>query len=414
MKGDKKKIILISTLLVILILILLFFTFCSKKGENSDLVFSSDKGVNQPILAEEMKAIKWDGKDWVEVQDPKTDDSWYDYKKTSNDDTSQWANSKTEDGSMWVWIPRFAYKINNNKTEIIFLQKDTNKNTNMEEISKDYTVHPSFTGNVEAGGWEKEISGFWVSKFEAGKEDDKLVFKPNMFSYNNINIGEAYKLSKDLPYKDADPHMIKASEWGAVAYLAISPYGRNGIEVSSNNTKYIINENESTSVTAGGNGTDGLANTEFDALTKNANQSTTGNVYGVYDMAGGLWERSSAYINNGNANLMKNGKALLEDGSAGKSNKYKTVYMYDEKEDTNEANYNLNKKVIGDAIFETSNGLGEKAWFGDYSSFMFNEAPFLHRGGSTNNKSGVGIFAFSNTPGQAAYVLGFRCTLITE
>ncbi|KAF0092500.1 MAG: Uncharacterized protein FD141_684 [Fusobacteria bacterium] len=208
--------------------------------------------------------------------------------------------------------------------------------------------------------------------------------------------------------------MIKASEWGAVAYLAISPYGRNGIEVSSNNTKHIINENESTSVTSGGNGTDGLASAEFDALTKNANQSTTGNVYGVYDMSGGLWERSSAYINNGNANLSKNGKALLDDGSPDKSNKYKTVYMYDKKEDTNEAKYNLNKKVIGDAIFETSNGLGEKAWFGDYSSFMFNEAPFLHRGGSTNNKSGVGIFAFSNTPGQAAYVLGFRCTLITE
>ena len=24
----------------------------------------------------------------------------------------KWANAKTQDGSMWVWIPRFAYRVN--------------------------------------------------------------------------------------------------------------------------------------------------------------------------------------------------------------------------------------------------------------------------------------------------------------
>ena len=31
--------------------------------------------------------------------------NWYDYDK------KQWANAKTLDGSYWVWIPRYAYKI---------------------------------------------------------------------------------------------------------------------------------------------------------------------------------------------------------------------------------------------------------------------------------------------------------------
>ena len=26
-------------------------------------------------------------------------------------ENKKWANAKTEDGSMWVWIPRYAYKV---------------------------------------------------------------------------------------------------------------------------------------------------------------------------------------------------------------------------------------------------------------------------------------------------------------
>ncbi len=404
MNRNKKKTISILMFLIVIILILLFVTFCSKQEKEAGSSYSEIEGVNKPSLTDGMKAVKWDGNDWVEVNNPDTDTSWYDYKKKDN---SEWANAKTNDGSMWVWIPRYAYKISNNKVDIIFLENNSMATTN------DYIVHPSFTNKVNEGGWDSEILGFWVSKFEAGKDSNKLVFKPNVYSYNNITIGEAYNSCKNLNYKDADPHMIKSSEWGAVAYLAISQYGRNGVEVSSNNTKVIINETNSTCVTAGGNGIDALATAEKEALTSNSNQSTTGNVYGVYDMAGGLWERVAAYINNGNDNL-KNGKSILENGNPDKSNKYKTVYNYNRNNDTNEFNYNLNKNIKGDAIFETSTGLGEKAWFSDYSSFMFENAPFLHRGGGSNNTTGVGIFAFSNTPGQSGVVLGFRCTIVMK
>lgn len=406
MNLNRKKSITIVMFLIILSIIVLFVTFCSRKEEVTKSSYSDAEGVNKPALVNGMKAVKWDGNEWVEVNEPDKNTSWYDYKKKDN---NEWANAKTADGSMWVWIPRYAYKIVDNKVEIIFL-----KNTDKKNYS-DYIIHPSFTDKVNDGGWDSNISGFWISKFEAGKESDKLVFLPNKYSYNNITISDSYDMCKNSGYNESYPHLIKSSEWGAVAYLAVSQYGRDGVEVSSNNTKVILSDINSTSVTAGGNGIDGLATSEKEALINNANQSTTGNIYGVYDMAGGMWERVAAYINNSNDNL-KNGKSLLEDGSANESNKYKTVYAYNKNTDKNEDNYNTNKNVKGDAIFETSNGIGngEQSWFGDYSSFMTGNSPFLHRGGSTNNTTGVGIFAFSNTPGQSAVVLGFRCSIVME
>ena len=65
---------------------------------------SFDGKVNSPKLAKGMTAITWDEKSqqWVE---PETNEEWYNY------DEKKWANAQTADGSYWVWIPRYAYKI---------------------------------------------------------------------------------------------------------------------------------------------------------------------------------------------------------------------------------------------------------------------------------------------------------------
>jgi len=434
------------------------------KSSNDIVNFVESKGINKPELVDGMIAVKWVENNWVEISDPDSDTTWYDYtEQTESIDgkTSHWANAKTKDGSMWVWIPRYAYKINNDSSftvpiiDIVFLKGNTNNIANGTKISSEYTVHPSFINNVDIGGWDSEITGFWVSKYEAGfgvieqgdknvvsnisflgevnnkyygavkSESPKIifpVFKANKYSYNYIDIGSSYNISKELnsndnPYglntKDSDPHMIKNSEWGCVAYLSHSKYGRNGNEIKVNNSKIVITSDVTYAVTAGGNGKDGFAKDEKEAITNNSDQSTTGNVYGVYDMSGGVWERVSAYINNGNENLLKYGKNILEDGIPEKSSKYKTVYNFDNNNDANESNYNLanNKIIKGDAIFETSNGIGSKSWFEDYSSFMFLNAPWLHRGGTYSNTTGAGTFAFSNTDGKAYGTLGFRCVI---
>lgn len=95
---------------------------------------------------------------------------------------NKWANATTADGSLWVWIPRFAYKITEGyhsksagKIEVAFL--DTNNNflngetgtviLNPRETgagTEKWLVHPAFTANATNGGGFGEIEGLWVRK----------------------------------------------------------------------------------------------------------------------------------------------------------------------------------------------------------------------------------------------------------
>ncbi len=172
----------------------------SQKDELRDLVsleqqidealgqtFIIEKGVNKPVLTTGMKAIKFtDPSESAkgEIRDSSVNDAgWYDYN------SQKWANAQTEDGSMWVWIPRYAYRVNNNQTfDIKFLIGTTDnyydetgkiqtakRCKNVDELvdtKTGYTVHPAFTNETAIdfrnGGWDKELTGIWVAKFEAG------------------------------------------------------------------------------------------------------------------------------------------------------------------------------------------------------------------------------------------------------
>ena len=112
------------------------------------------------------------------------ENNWYNYEE------KRWANVKLEDGSMFVWIPRFAYKINSadNTIDVRFLEgtsdtyydDDGNPQKALRVTSKDevadttsnYYVHPAFTNESSIdyanGGWDSELTGIWVAKFEAG------------------------------------------------------------------------------------------------------------------------------------------------------------------------------------------------------------------------------------------------------
>ena len=131
--------------------------------------------VNKPKLLEGMTPIKFtEATQTAEGQTITTnedDENWYNYT------SKKWANAKTKDGSMWVWIPRFAYKItyytddtkqtiSNTKTsygsiDVVFLIGTTDnyydengsiktaqrQKTSSQTINStlDYTVHPAFT-----------------------------------------------------------------------------------------------------------------------------------------------------------------------------------------------------------------------------------------------------------------------------
>ena len=498
--------------------------------------------VNKPKLMTGMTAIKFNepagdekAKEGSTIKTTDTDAAWYDY------DAKKWANAQTQDESMWVWIPRFAYKVVYNdsndkskggKFDVVFLigttdnyydekgnlktaQRQTKENETIETDSTKtdkYTVHPAFTNessiNYANGGWDKELTGIWVSKFEAGfasgnnrvtptassvkytqasawvggtelsstdnvgtarnyldgeygtKSGSTYTFKNGTapaikyptfqgvtYSMNYINHNDAFNISKALTESDniyglssssTDSHMMKNSEWGAVAYLSQSKYGLNGTNIYINNAN-LRNSEQSVYAITGCAGATEDANSVATTISAINNRtasgvyvwtqksgtkaSTTGTIYGIYDMSGGTWERTAGLVNNGNENLAKNGQSLLNTLNDGKSSKYVTVYPFDSSVDKNganidtasEANWKVNTKIYGDGIRETSTAGTEKtSWYGDSSYFSTMGFPFSRRGGLLWNGEGAGLFSFYRLNGTGDYVVGFRSVLVTQ
>ena len=188
--------------------------------------------------------------------------------------------------------------------------------------------------------------GIWVGKFESSGSSSKVTIIPNTNSLRSINVGDIFtacqgvKSTYDLA---GDSHMMKNTEWGAVAYLAESKYGRNGTEIGMNSTNY----------------TTGQGN-----YVAYANQSTTGNVYGIYDMNGTTWEYVAGVLD-----------SKLSNGSyydfTETDTKYYNIY----------ASYNESKKIKGDAVYETStSNTGSTSWHQDSSDFVYSSSPVFRRG----------------------------------
>ena len=179
--------------------------------------------------------------------------------------------------------------------------------------------------------------------------------------------------------------MMKNSEWGAVAYLTQSTFGKNE-EVWINNSGSYITGSAGNSVSASGN----TGTTNDYTSTQGQEASTTGNVTGIYDMSGGAWEYVAGYVNNGNGNLTSYGSSLVNGASYTKD-----VYSVGSS-DSYSNNYTANASVYGDAVYETSSsGSGTTSWNSDYSNFPYTSIPFFGRGGYYDDNTGAGVFAFS-------------------
>ena len=99
------------------------------------------------------------------IEDGDTTYTWYDYANRT------WANIKTTANgyeAWWVWIPRYAYKINEttdttNPEDIDIIYVDTDNKPLKEEyggvLPEGYQVHPAFTT-------DKELKGIWVAKYD--------------------------------------------------------------------------------------------------------------------------------------------------------------------------------------------------------------------------------------------------------
>ena len=126
----------------------------------------------QPTLSDDMTPIYWDENNML-VETDESNDNWFDY------DMGKWANAVTSDGSYWVWIPRFEYKIT--YTDESYYGQGGNIDikiipTSQTTADEGYIIHPAFTNetstNYANGGWNSEISGFWAAKFEMSMEEN--------------------------------------------------------------------------------------------------------------------------------------------------------------------------------------------------------------------------------------------------
>jgi len=458
--------------------------------------WSEKNKVNKPNLVNTgLTAVTINGNGTYGVPDIEKD-SWYSYDGVTN----KWANARTKDGSLWVWVPRFAYKITykdeTNKTsggkiDVVFLQGTTNLDCNGKNVTAStyvdesgatgaYIVHPAFqdgSDNGYANGeWDKEIPGFWMAKFEAGYTgnagdansavDSNIgytstlswiteqpiqdlnynyygeravgikikypTFQANRASVNHIWAAEAYDLCMDIKnathvygLKNMDSHMTKNSEWGAVAYLAYSKYGTNGKEVVLNNvslnnsinTVYAVTGYAATSATGEGANKvittwDKIQNGTQDGnwlTVQGQTASTTGNIYGIYDMSGGVSEWTSGYI-------ASEGNYEVRGGNIkGESNKYKSKYSGVSETATDNYNENINTTRLGEAIWETSTELGgAKSWNTDGSVFLDTSRPFTLRGGTFTGAYRAGMFYFAGEYGAGLFYTGFRAILIAK
>lgn len=372
-----------------------------------------------PVLLGNMKPLKLNsaGTDFETT----TQANWgYNYVAgtgTTTNTNSYWANAQTTDTSMWVWIPRYAYKITYYDTDgttilgyscargIVNTEGGVvEENAEGIQTVGDYIVHPAFTENANTGGGFGKIKGLWVAKFETTGSITTPSVIPEKSSVRSQTINAMYKAGKTATFGETQGtlqnHMMKNSEWGACVYLAHSQYGTNGAK---------IDKNTSSSYYVGG------SNTKATIYTTNVTQSTTHNPYGVYDLNGGAYEYVASYVNNGASNLTTyGGTTSSEDlfgteGEQGTSTAYKTVYSGT---GSASADYSTNSNVRGDAVYETSKSysISTGSWFLSTSGFPDSGYPFFLRGGYCYSSS-AGSFFFNGNTGVSDSGGSFRVVL---
>ncbi len=348
-----------------------------------------NSGANKPILYTKMIPVVYDGTKWVYSDGTQT--NWYNYTD------KQWANAVVlnsgvtknvgdevteEDVALWyVWLPRYKYKKFSNtpkKQEIsVTFENGTSTTGTGENVT-----HPAFTfGNTE-------LTGFWVGKFEISTTDSTcnssassancnkvltMTIKPNVSSWRYATISNHFTSIQNAKttygISNADSHMMKNMEWGAVAYLKQSKYGLGTTDIAVNtNSSYYT-----------GGGTS-------DAYKTNVAQSTTGNIYGVYDMSGGAVE-----------SVMGNYNDIIS--MAGFSSMPAAKY-YDK--------YTSSTGKTGDATTETS------GWYGDSTGFLDSSFTWYGRGGDNASDTYAGLFAFDNCGGADCYNPSARAVLSAQ
>lgn len=311
--------------------------------------------------------------------------------------------------TMWVWIPRFS------ATSSESYNGGTSASPgafNIKFVSTKEKAHDAFTlGSTE-------LSGFWASKFEPSSNTSctaatgsssagcdlttiSPLIKPNMTSWRGARVSTFYTVGTKMKNSgniyglstSTDTHMMKNSEWAAIAYLTQSLYGRctsstSCVDVTINNCSTYKTGIAGDTVDASSSSTTCTDSNNKYKTTKGVLASTTGNVYGIYDMVGGSWE---SVMGNYSSTIDASGFSSLP--SLQYLNTYTTTDAY-------------TTAGLQHALEETS------GWYGNTYTFPSSSNTWVSRSGGYANTTYAGLFyTYDGYTGKASVDASTRYTL---
>ena len=350
----------------------------------------------------------------------------------------------------FVWIPRYSYKVWQYEGIADTVKEQTIDikfvDTNTKELATkngEYYTHPAFTFGI------KELAGIWVGKFETSTDTtDTCYTTPNVTNCTYDKVTPRIVPTVDsLRYQTVsnefqtalkfaggsmtnnvvsfngstfyglttatDSHMMKNSEWGAVAYLSHSKYGINA-EIRKNNFMESSSNKYRTSTGCGADSANANTGTTVTTCaipygtpsneTYPYPQSTTGNISGIFDMSGGANE----YVMGNWGNTTKSSGFA----AAWFTNNSKYYNLYDSSTFAGDSSTNFTFCTLatcgGHALNET------KSWYSDNAYFVYSSFPWTNSGGYASNSTNAGAFYVNNSAGRGYYFYSFRGVLVAS
>ena len=436
-----------------------------------------------PVLKEELIPVTIEADGTVKKADIGSE--WYSYEKKN------WANAvilfdESEDylagevipeeeiESYFVWIPKYRYQLWDLGQYDSVTEIDTTKVHEIPIIFGDYTtlderegecttpMESGATGNCNIGDYMTHpaflsipSTGFWVGKFETGyqgatsmteakqniNDSSKIIVKPNVYSWRGIQVANAFYSSYNYK-RDLDSHMMKNTEWGAVAYLQHSAYGSSTSVRQNNNGYRITGYQANNEPTCGYTGTNEECNISCDDETCNTAYpnsdlaSTTGNISGIYDMSGGALEYMMAFLKDNAGNFIIGSNSSNHSGFNGvlgcptcdgdisgiieittganlPNSKYYDVYS------SSTLTTAYNRRKLGDATGEMGSFNSAvysqtkryiSSWYSDLAHFPIQNSPFFVRSGGVSDGINTGMFSFFPWEGNEGEI-SFRVVL---
>ena len=387
--------------------------------DNTNVETLDTSGANAPVLASNMIPVYYDETNsvWKKANTNNIDKNnpWYSYN-SSGEYKGMWANVVTvkdtnrqtylnatpgtiipmdDITTMWVWIPRFNAVTPSNY----------NGGTKVSPGAIDITFVKQNEPAIDAFTFgNKELSGFWYGKYEVGGtlaspctnetcNVSNIVVKPNVTSLRSQTVSSFFFASRSMEQTgnsfgfvntEVDTHMSKNNEWGAVAYLTQSIYGRCTNSTTCSEVGINNNSGYLTGYGAPAGSNDSVTNGAYDTSLGKA-ASTTNNIYGIYDMSGGAYEYVMGVYTN---TIGESGFSSLPD------TKYYNNYT--------ETSYTEH------ALTETKN------WYSDSAGFVNSINPWFMRGGNYGNGTYAGVFYFSINDGNSYINYSSRLVISNE